>query len=165
MHGFFFRRWALISLLVGIHPVAMAQEPDTTAAVDSLLQELEREMAATQPLPQQAAPRTRPSTNPDISVIGDARAWYVSEGPRNVDAELHEIETAFRSVVDAASRGVRQSKRDQRGRDQGVGDVCPGELSTDPALVPGGPVRPRRPAGRRRVERKRRLDDAGVVFD
>ena len=91
MYGFFFRRWVLIALLMSIHTVATAQEPDTTAAVDSLLQELEREMAATQPLPQQAAPRTRPSTNPDISVIGDARAWYVSEGPRNVDAELHEI--------------------------------------------------------------------------
>ena len=105
MYGLFFRRWVLISLLVGIHTVATAQEPDTTAAADSLLQELEREMAATQPPPsQQAVPRTRPSTNPDISVIGDARAWYVSEGPRNVDAELHEVEIAFRSVIDPFAR-------------------------------------------------------------
>ncbi len=104
MYGFFLRRWVLIALLLSIHTVAMAQEPDTTAAADSLLQELEREMAAAQPPPQQAAPRTRPSTNPDISVIGDARAWYVSEGPRNVDAELHEVEIAFRSVVDPFAR-------------------------------------------------------------
>ncbi len=90
---------------MSIHSVTMAQEPDTTAAADSLLQELEREMAATQPPPsQQAVPRTRPSTNPDISVIGDARAWYVSEGPRNVDAEMHEVEIAFRSVIDPFAR-------------------------------------------------------------
>ena len=87
---------------MSIHSVTMAQEPDTTAAADSLLQELEREMAATPP--QQAAPRTRPSTTPDISVIGDARAWYVSEGPRNVDAEMHEVEIAFRSVIDPFAR-------------------------------------------------------------
>ena len=102
--AFFFRRWVLISLLVGIHTVATAQEPDTTAAADSLLQELEREMVAAQPPPQQATPRSRPSTNPDISVIGDARAWYISEGPRNVDAEVHEVEIAFRSVVDPFAR-------------------------------------------------------------
>jgi len=103
--AFFFRRWVLIALLVGIHTVATAQEPDTTAVADSLLQELEREMAALQPPPsQQAVPRPRPSTNPDISVIGDARAWYISEGPRNVDAEMHEVEIAFRSVVDPFAR-------------------------------------------------------------
>lgn len=98
------RRWAFALLLLGMPAVAQAQVPDTSAAADSLLQELTREMAAAQTPPQQAAPRTRPSTNPDISVIGDARAWYASEGERNVDVEMHEVETAFRSVVDPFAR-------------------------------------------------------------
>jgi len=43
-------------------------------------------------------------SNPDISLISDVRAWYTSEGPRNVDMELHEVETSFRSVIDPFAR-------------------------------------------------------------
>jgi hypothetical protein len=37
-------------------------------------------------------------------VIGDVRAWYLSDAERNVDFEVHEVETAFRSVVDPYAR-------------------------------------------------------------
>ncbi|HET6569502.1 MAG TPA: hypothetical protein VFG50_16155 [Rhodothermales bacterium] len=90
--------------------VAVAQDRDSTAAVDSLLiKELEKEMAGQAaatptPTPAQAAPRSAPTTNPRISVIGDLRAWYTSEGERNVDAELHEAELSFQSVVDPYAR-------------------------------------------------------------
>jgi hypothetical protein len=42
--------------------------------------------------------------NPEISVIGDFRTQYYSEGDRNLDAEIHEVETAFRSAVDPYAR-------------------------------------------------------------
>ncbi|MFQ5568377.1 MAG: hypothetical protein ACE5G0_01805 [Rhodothermales bacterium] len=87
---------------------ATAQERDSTAVADSLLQTLEREMAALTPSTtpsQQAVSRSRPTTNPDISVIGDARAWYLSEGERNVDVEVHEVEAAFRAAIDPFARG------------------------------------------------------------
>jgi hypothetical protein len=42
--------------------------------------------------------------NPDISLIGDFRAWYTSVGPRNVDMEMHEVESSFRSVIDPFAR-------------------------------------------------------------
>ncbi len=88
---------------------ASAQDPDSSAAADSLLLRLQREMAAmppaTQPRTQDAsASRSRQSTNPDISVIGDVRARYFSEGTRNFDLELHEVETALRAAVDPYAR-------------------------------------------------------------
>jgi len=43
-------------------------------------------------------------TNPAISVISDVRGWYTSEGPRNFDMELHELETSYRSVIDPFAR-------------------------------------------------------------
>lgn len=43
-------------------------------------------------------------TNPDISLIGDVRAWYDSEGPRNIDLGLQELETSYRSVIDPYAR-------------------------------------------------------------
>ncbi|MDA1028985.1 MAG: hypothetical protein O3B41_08030 [Bacteroidetes bacterium] len=43
-------------------------------------------------------------TNPDIALIGDFRAWYTSEGPRNLDMEMSEVETSFRSVIDPFAR-------------------------------------------------------------
>ena len=48
--------------------------------------------------------QTSKVTNPDISLIGDFRAWYTSEGPRNVDLEMHEVESSFRSVIDPFAR-------------------------------------------------------------
>lgn len=96
------RRLVLVFLLLWFCAAASAQISDTRA--DSLLKELERELAAPQPPSRVATQRFRPSTNPDISVISDVRAWYTSEGPRNVDAELHELEMSFRSVIDPYAR-------------------------------------------------------------
>lgn len=42
--------------------------------------------------------------NPDISVIGDLRSWWVNEGDRNLGAEVHEVETSFISVIDPYAR-------------------------------------------------------------
>ena len=85
---------------------AVGQEPDSVAAADSLLLEIQRRMGAFEATDERpaSAVRTRPTTNPDISVIGDIRGMYVSEGDRNVDMEVHEVETAFKSVVDPFAR-------------------------------------------------------------
>lgn len=96
------QRFLLLILLLIFNAEAGAQKIKTTAENDSLLQALEREMAAAQP--QQTAPRFRASTNPDISIITDVRSWYTSEGPRNVDAEVHEVESSFRSAIDPFAR-------------------------------------------------------------
>lgn len=87
---------------------AAAQDPDSTAAADSLLiRELTREMAVAD-TPESAAggdvARAAATTNPDISVIGDARARYLSEGEKNMDVGLNEAEFAFRSVIDPYAR-------------------------------------------------------------
>ena len=94
-----FTLWALFSYS------AVAQDPDSVVAVDSLLLELQRDLGALTPsLPRQNTFRARPATNPDISVIGDIRALIFSEGERNFDFELHEVETAFKSVIDPFAR-------------------------------------------------------------
>lgn len=53
------------------------------------------------PLPQR---RTSNTLNPAISVIGDFRAHYVSDADRNVNFEMHEVETALNSAVDPYAR-------------------------------------------------------------
>jgi hypothetical protein len=45
-------------------------------------------------------PRTSPSANPNISVIGDFRLNYNSQQHRHFDANLHETEFSFQSVID-----------------------------------------------------------------
>lgn len=98
--------WLLsLAAVCGAH----AQVADSTAAADSLLiLELTRELGATEPAapapPPQAAARAAPSLNPNISLVGDFRAWYASNRARNVDAELHEAEAALQSVVDPYAR-------------------------------------------------------------
>lgn len=85
--------------------ISWAQDPDSAATSDSLLIQLQQELAASNARPQQAASRSvRPSTNPDISVIGDIRGLYESEAERSIDFALHEVETAFKSVIDPFAR-------------------------------------------------------------
>lgn len=102
-------RHALTLLLFGVCSIVFAQQ-DTTATADSLLiKQLQQEMSATQQpsVPQEApavAPRSAPSTNPNMSVIGDFRASYSSSARRHVDAEFHEAELAIQSVVDPYAR-------------------------------------------------------------
>lgn len=112
-----FRRRGTISVPIVFFLVLLPQaqldanaqiRPDSSAVADSLLiLELEREMGAnTSQAPPTAGVQTRskPSLNPDISVIGDFRAWYAPDAERAVDAEFHEIETAIKSVVDPYAR-------------------------------------------------------------
>ena len=61
-------------------------------------------MAGAQDTPPAAAPRSSPSTNPNMSIIGDFRALYYSPARRHFDAEFHEAEAAFQSVVDPYAR-------------------------------------------------------------
>lgn len=83
-----------------------SQQDSTQTAADSLLlKQLERQMgAAAQPSVPQAAPRTAPSTNPNISVIGDFRASYLTPARRHFESELHEAEISLQSVVDPYAR-------------------------------------------------------------
>ena len=86
---------------------AMAQQDSTKSmSVDSLLiQQLQQQMAATsQQATPAVAPRTAPSTNPNMSVIGDLRAAYFSPAQRHLQTEFHEAEFAFQSVVDPYAR-------------------------------------------------------------
>ncbi len=87
---------------------ASAQEADSTATDSLLVSDIARELGEAEPESSLQVPaRTRPPltiTNPEISVIGDFRAQYFSEGERNVDLEMHEVEAAFRSVVDPYAR-------------------------------------------------------------
>jgi hypothetical protein len=102
-------RYAVAAVPILVCSVANAQQ-DTTATTDSLLiQQLQQEMAG---VPQQSAQpgapattvRTSPSTNPNMSIIGDFRMSYLTPAHRHLDAELHEAEAAFQSVVDPYAR-------------------------------------------------------------
>lgn len=104
--SFMIRSILLILLLCMSSAVTAQQDTTKTTTEDSLLiQQLQRELAAT---PQQPvapiAPRASPSTNPNMSVIGDFRATYFSPALRHIDAEFHEAEFSFQSVVDPYAR-------------------------------------------------------------
>jgi len=92
-----------VSFLTSATGTAYSQDPASEA--DSLLL-LELRQSLQQPAAyskgQQRPAKT--NLNPDISVIGDLRAWWIDEGDRNLDMEVHEVETAFKSVVDPYAR-------------------------------------------------------------
>ncbi len=73
---------------------------ESTAADSLLLLQIQNQMAQTNPTPAPVQQRTSPSTNPDISVIGDFRGIYQSNYTRNFDANMHETEFSFQSTVD-----------------------------------------------------------------
>lgn len=88
---------------------ARGQDRDSTAAQDSLLLALQKEMAAfaapeNESRQTGSTSRSAPTTNPDISLIGDMRALYTSEGKRNIDLKFEEAELALKSVVDPYAR-------------------------------------------------------------
>jgi len=99
----------VLSLCISIMvPVSAMAQRDSTAVADSLLiQQLQQQMSPPEsPAPPvtQAASRSAPSTNPNMSVIGDFRASYQSPARRHIDAEFHEAEIALQSVVDPYAR-------------------------------------------------------------
>ena len=79
----------------------VAAQTDSTLTDSLLLQQIQNQM---QPEPAPTAVRSAPSANPDISVIGDLRGTYQSNQHRNFDANLHETEFSFQSVVDPYAR-------------------------------------------------------------
>jgi hypothetical protein len=84
---------------------ANAQQDSTTTADSLLIQSLQQQLSqATSPQVAVPAPRSAPSTNPNMSVIGDFRASYQSPARRHVDGEFHEAEIAVQSVVDPYAR-------------------------------------------------------------
>jgi hypothetical protein len=92
----------VFSGLLTISFFAYAQQDSVAIADSVLLQSLQLQMQpATTPPPP---PRSAPSTNPNMSVIGDFRASYMSPARRHVDAEFHEAEIAVQSVVDPYAR-------------------------------------------------------------
>jgi hypothetical protein len=94
----------LVASLVSFCSIASAQQ-DSTAGDSLLIKQLEQQMQASTPPPQpQAAPRSAPTTNPDISAIGDFRAAYTSEGKRNVELYFNQLEMQVTSVVDPYAR-------------------------------------------------------------
>jgi hypothetical protein len=82
--------------------VANAQV-DSSATDSLLLLQVQNDMQ--QPQQNTSPPeRTAPSTNPNISVIGDMRGLYRSYGSHNFDAVLNEAEFSFESVIDPYAR-------------------------------------------------------------
>jgi hypothetical protein len=81
---------------------AHAQQDSVAIADSVLLQSLESQLAPAEA--PQVQPRTAPSTNPNMSVIGDFRASYTAPAQRHFDAEFHEAEIALQSVVDPYAR-------------------------------------------------------------
>ena len=84
--------------------ILLAQQDSTS--VDSLLiKQLEQQMQTAAPPPAPpAASRSAPTTNPDISAIGDFRSLYTNEGKRNVELYFNQLEMQVTSVVDPYAR-------------------------------------------------------------
>ena len=95
----------ILFIVIGLANTMVAQQ-DSTAVDSLLLKQLEQQMqAAAPPAPtSQAAPRSAPTTNPDLSAIGDFRALYTSEGKRNVELYFNQLEMQLTSVVDPYAR-------------------------------------------------------------
>ncbi len=87
--------------------VVFAQsQSDSTAIADSILTlQLQAQMQS-QAVPIQTTPviRSAPSTNPDISAIGDFRSSYTNIGNRKIEMYLNELELQVASVVDPYAR-------------------------------------------------------------
>jgi hypothetical protein len=75
---------------------------DSTALSDSLLAvELQSQLQQQSQLPQEASlAHSAPTTNPDISAIGDFRTLYSTDGNRNVELYFNALEMQVTSVVD-----------------------------------------------------------------
>ena len=85
------------------HAIAFAQT-DSLQTDSVLLKQIQNQLEKEKVAPPPSTPRTSPSANPDISVIGDFRGTYQSQSNRNFDAELHETEISLQSVVDPYAR-------------------------------------------------------------
>lgn len=100
---------SICTILVSLSSIAAkAQITDSTAIADSLalLKQIEAQMQTdTTMQPAAAQPRSSLSFNPDIGVIGDFRASYISKGSKNFDMYLNETEISLQATVDPYIRG------------------------------------------------------------
>jgi hypothetical protein len=89
-------------------PIDLFAQRDSTAVDSVLMKQLEQQMLPAAPPPAApttpAAGRSAPTTNPDISAIGDFRSLYTSEGTRNVELYFNQLEIQMASVVDPYAR-------------------------------------------------------------
>ena len=86
-------------------PLDLFAQRDSTAVDSVLMKQLEQQMQPAAPAP--AAPpiaRSAPTTNPDMSAIGDFRSLYNSDGKRNVELYFNQLEVQMASVVDPYAR-------------------------------------------------------------
>lgn len=103
-------------IYAGIFSPQVHAQQDSSAVADSLLlleiqqqmQESEASQSSSQTTkskPQMSSVRaTSANTNPKISVIGDFRSMYTSEGDRNFDAFVHGVEINLSSFIDPYAR-------------------------------------------------------------
>ena len=90
------------SLLI---PIGLFAQRDSTAVDSVLMKQLEQQMQpAAPPTAAPAAGRSAPTTNPDMSAIGDFRSLYNSDGNRNVELYFNQLEVQMASVVDPYAR-------------------------------------------------------------
>lgn len=96
----------VLLLLTGFSCFGVAQSSaDVTANADSMLAiQLQSQLAAQSQSQVPVVARTAPTTNPDISAIGDFRSSYTSLGKRNIEMYLNELELQVASVVDPYAR-------------------------------------------------------------
>ena len=100
------KKFILLFLIISCHPIRALAQGDSTAVDSLLIKQLEQQMQATAPPPPPppSAPRSAPTTNPDLSAIGDFRGMYASEGKHNIDLYFNQLELALTSVVDPYAR-------------------------------------------------------------
>lgn len=86
----------------GLLSLFAQSQADSTVIADSLLADQLASQMQQQTPAQSAAPivRSAPSTNPDISAIGDFRSQYSTDGNRNVELYFNALEMQVTSVVD-----------------------------------------------------------------
>ena len=99
------KKFSLVIFISLYIPLALFAQRDTTAVDSVLIKQLEQQLlpAAPPPAPPAAA-RSAPTTNPDMSAIGDFRSLYTSEGKRNVEFYFNQLEVQMTSVVDPYAR-------------------------------------------------------------
>jgi hypothetical protein len=91
-----------------ITKTSIAQIPGDSSSIKSssdsaLLKQIEEQMQSNNQ-PVAAQPRSSLSFNPDIGVIGDFGASYLSKGEKNYDLYLNETEISLQAVVDPYAR-------------------------------------------------------------
>ncbi|MEW5799331.1 MAG: hypothetical protein AB1728_10015 [Bacteroidota bacterium] len=92
---------ALIILTTSSYFLTAQSQTDSTAIADSLLAvQLQEQMQQQNALQPVSVVRTAPTTNPDISAIGDFRSHYTTDRNRNIELYFNALEMQVTSVVD-----------------------------------------------------------------